>query len=78
MNLEQFKAALRLLRMKPTSKATYGALLVLVDGKKVREAKDEAECSRQAIEATMRKITAAAKVCPHCGRALPRGSPRSP
>ena len=72
MTADEFKAALALTKMSIDGRATYGALLALVDKLPVREARARAGCSRQAVDAAMRQIVRATKRCPRCGAVLKR------
>ena len=67
MTPADFKTAVTLARLSLDGRATYGALLVLVDGHKVNDAAASAECSEQAVRTSIRKITRAALACPYCG-----------
>lgn len=67
MTLADFKAAIARSRLSVDGKATYGALLVLVDGKKRTTAAAEAGCSNQAIARAIGAIARATKTCPYCG-----------
>ena len=75
MTLTDFKAALAMTRLSLDGRATYGALLVLVDGMNINAITPTAHCSRQAVEAAIRKIRRAIKRCPYCGaKVKSRGS----
>ncbi len=67
MTLADFKAALNLTRLSVDGRATLGALLVLVDGLTLENARREAKCSRQAVAAAVRTLTHAQSRCPACG-----------
>ena len=69
MTLAEFKAALTKTRMSLDGKATYGALLVLVDGRGMDEAASLTGCSAQAIYAAISRIRKATGACPCCGEA---------
>ena len=71
MTLTDFKSAVAQTRLSLDGAATFGALLVLVDGNEVRQAAITAECTRQAIGAAIAKIERATKRCPYCGAATP-------
>jgi len=72
MTLAEFKAAVAATRLSLDGRATYGALMVLVDGMEIEPAAMAAECSRQAVEAAIAKIRHAIKRCPYCGAKLKR------
>ena len=69
MTLTEFKAAIARTRMSLDGRATYGALLVLVDGRGMDEAAVLTVCSAQAIYAAISRIRKATGVCPYCGEA---------
>ena len=72
MTLAEFKAAVALTRLSLDGKATYGALLELVDGFSAADAAGIAGCSHQAINAAIATIRKATKQCPHCGARMRR------
>ena len=68
MTPAEFKSAVALTRMSLDGQATYGALLVLVDGKGPSVASSAAGCSRQAIATAISRLRRALKRCPYCGQ----------
>lgn len=69
----EFKLAVGRTRLSLDGQATYGALLVLVDGRDVEDAAPLAGCSRQAIAAAVGRIKRAILKCPYCGQKVRRG-----
>lgn len=65
-----FKAALALTGLSIDGKATFGALLVLVDGARIAHASREAQCTTQAVRHAIGVIRKATKRCPYCGSRL--------
>ncbi len=78
MTLTDFKVALNLTRLSVDGRATLGALLVLVDGLTLENARQEAKCSRQAVAAAVLTLTHAAGRCPACGARVKGRSGRRP
>lgn len=72
MTLSEFRAALERTRLSLDGRATLGALLELVDGKKRSEAALESGCSHQAISRAIRAVRRALKRCPYCGSKVKR------
>jgi hypothetical protein len=72
LTLSDFKSALASTRLSLDGRATYGALLILVDGLHPDDAAEGADCSRQAIEAAIAKIERATMRCSHCGARVKR------
>ena len=70
MTLADFKEALARTKLSLDGRATYGALLVLVDGREIEGAALGAGCSRQAVDAAARKIKRTLRKCPFCGAKL--------
>ena len=54
MTAAEFKTLVARTRLDLDGRATFGALLVLVDGQSLENARQEAKCSRQAIAAAVR------------------------
>ena len=77
MTAAEFKAAVSRTRLSLDGRATLGALVVLVDGRSMREAVLEAGCTHQAVTAAVARIRRALKRCPYCGGKV-RGSPSAP
>ena len=67
MTAAEFKALAARTRLDLDGRATLGALLVLVDGQSLENARHEAKCSRQAIAAAVRALTNAQGRCAACG-----------
>ena len=67
-----FKSALAATRLSLDGRATYGALLELVDGKNRADAAREAGCSHQAVARAVAKIRRAVGRCPECGARVRR------
>lgn len=70
MTPDEFREALKRTRRERSSRAVTGAQLVLIDGLTDSEAATRVGCTRQAIGCARRRIIAAAKLCPTCGRAF--------
>ena len=67
MTAAEFKALAARTRLSLDGRATLGALLVLVDGQSLENARQEAKCSRQAVAAAVRTLTHAQGRCACCG-----------
>ena len=73
MTAAEFRALVARTRLSLDGRATLGALLVLVDGQTLENARREAACSRQAIAVAVRTLTHAAGRCACCGARIKAG-----
>ena len=73
MTAAEFKALAARTRLSLDGRATLGALLVLVDGLTLENARREANCSRQAVAAALRTLTHAQSHCAACGGRIKAG-----
>ena len=73
MTPADFKALVARTRLSLDGRATLGALLVLVDGQSLENARQQAGCSRQAVQAAIRALTHAAGRCACCGARIKAG-----
>ena len=73
MTAAEFKALAARTRLSLDGRATLGALLVLVDGLTLENARQEANCSRQAVAAALRTLTHAQGTCAACGGRIKAG-----